>query len=53
MMSEKTVVITETDGKYRVINNGIADFALIGILECIVFDMKTTSRKLEISGEQK
>ncbi len=52
-MSEKTVVITEMDGKYLIKYNGIPDFALIGILECIVFDMKTTSRKLEISSEQK
>jgi mannitol-specific phosphotransferase system IIBC component len=52
-MSEKTVVITEMDGKYLIQNNGIADFALIGILECILFDMKTASRKLEILAEQK
>jgi hypothetical protein len=44
-MNEKTVVITETDGKYRVENNGIPDFALIGILECIVFDMKSAKRE--------
>ncbi len=52
-MSENTVVITEMDGKYLIQNNGIADFALIGILECIVSDMKTISRKLEIPAEQK
>jgi hypothetical protein len=52
-MSEKTVVITEKDSKYLIKNNGVADFALIGILECIVSDMKTISRKLEIPAEQK
>jgi hypothetical protein len=40
-MSEKTVVIAETDDGYLIQNNGISDFALIGILECILFDMKT------------
>ena len=43
-MSEKTVIITESDGKYRIQNNGISEFALIGILECIVFDLKTAKR---------
>jgi hypothetical protein len=50
-MSKKTVVITETeDGKYRIENKGISEFALIGILECIVFDLKTAGRKLDITG---
>lgn len=44
-MNEKTVVITERDGSYQIQNNGISDFALLGILECIVFEMKTASRK--------
>ena len=43
-MSENTVVITERDGKYHITNNGISEFALLGILECIVFDMKTAKR---------
>lgn len=43
-MSEKTVIITESDGNYRIQNNGISEFALIGILECIVFEMKTAKR---------
>ena len=40
-MTERTVVITERDGKYQVQNNGISELALVGILECIVFDMKS------------
>jgi hypothetical protein len=43
--SEKTVVITETDdGRYQIQNNGISEFALIGILECIVFNLKTAGQ---------
>ena len=45
-MNEKTVVITEVNGKYRVENNGFSDFALLGILECIVFDMKNAKHEL-------
>lgn len=48
-MSENTVVITEKDGKYHLQNNGIPQLALIGILECIVFEMKTAGRR-ELSG---
>ncbi len=52
-MSEKTVVITQPeDDKYRIENSGISEFALIGILECIVFDLKTAAarRKAGITG---
>ncbi|HEY8562535.1 MAG TPA: hypothetical protein VIL74_19305 [Pyrinomonadaceae bacterium] len=53
-MNEKTVVITEMDGKYRVENNGISEFALLGILECIVFDLKSAKRAAtEINSEIK
>jgi hypothetical protein len=44
-MSEKSVVITESGGKYQIQNNGMSEFALIGILECIVFDLKTANRQ--------
>ncbi len=44
-MDEKTVIITELDGRYKVENKGISEFALLGILECIVFDMKNAARK--------
>lgn len=40
-MENKTVVITEKDGKYEIQNNGMSEFALLGILECIVFELKT------------
>lgn len=40
-MTKKTIVITEADGEYYLENNGISEFALIGILECIVFEMKS------------
>jgi len=51
-MNEKTVVITEKDGTYQIQNNGISDFALLGILECIVFDMKSDDRR-ELNIAQK
>ena len=44
-MDEKTLLITEEDGTYRIQNNGIAEFALIGILECFLFDLKSANRK--------
>ncbi len=50
-MDDKTVVITEKDGQYEVENSGISEFALIGILECILFDMKT-ARSKELSVKQ-
>jgi hypothetical protein len=50
-MSEKTVVITETSGKYKIQKNEVSDFELIGILECILFDFKSNSRQAE-DGEQ-
>lgn len=42
-MNEKTVVITEKDGAFQIQNNGISELALLGILECIIFDMKSVS----------
>lgn len=57
-MSENTVVITENDGNYHITNNGIPEFTLLGILECIVFEMKTvklqssSSREVITNGEQ-
>lgn len=44
-MSNNTIVITEQDGKYQIQNNGLSEFALLGILECIVFDIKTVKRQ--------
>jgi hypothetical protein len=51
-MSENSVVITEGGGKYQIQNNGIPEFALIGILECIVFDLKTAQRQESSSKEE-
>jgi hypothetical protein len=50
-MDDKTVIITEKDGQYEVENNGISEFALIGILECVLFDMKIARGK-ELSVKQ-
>lgn len=47
-MDEKIVIITEKNGTYQVQNNGISDFALLGILECIVFEMKSVDRKKSV-----
>ena len=51
-MNEQTVVITERDGKYQIQNNGISEFALLGILECIVFDMKSVNRREALVEQQ-
>ncbi len=44
-MSEKTIIITELEGAYRVQNDGLSEFELIGILECLVFEMKSARRQ--------
>jgi hypothetical protein len=44
-MSEKTVVITEKADGYKIENSGMSEFALIGILECILFDLKKAGRR--------
>ena len=51
-MNEKTVVITERDGSYEIQNNGISEFALLGMLECIVFDMKSTRRNATVEQKE-
>jgi hypothetical protein len=50
-MKEHSVVITEKDGKYEIQNNGISEFALLGILESIVFAMKSVNRQISPDGE--
>jgi len=52
-MNDKTIIITEKDGLYSLENNGVSDFALIGILECILFDLKSANRQAEIPELQK
>jgi len=44
-MSEKTIIITESEGTYRVQNDGLSEFEVIGILECLVFEMKSARRQ--------
>ncbi len=51
-MNENTVIISERDGKYEIRNNGVSELALLGILECIVFDMKSAGRQ-HAHGETK
>lgn len=34
------IIITESDGTYELESDGVSDFALIGILECVLFDLK-------------
>ncbi len=46
-MGKNTIVITEKDGKYEIQNSGISEFALIGILECLLFDLKSARRREE------
>lgn len=35
----------ESEGIYRVQNDGLSEFELIGILECLVFEMKSARRQ--------
>jgi hypothetical protein len=41
-MSERALVFKVEDGIYRIENNKISEFELIGILECVFFSIKTT-----------
>lgn len=34
------IIITESDGTYELESDGVSDFTLIGILECVLFDLK-------------
>src|SRR4051812_29177436 len=52
-MNEKTITITEKEGKYSLENNGISDFTLIGILECLLFDLKSADRRAQIPPIQR
>ena len=52
-MGEGTILITEHDGTYQLQNSGISEFALIGILECVLFDLKSASRQASTTGHQK
>ena len=52
-MNEKTIVITETDGKYQIQNNGVSEYALIGILECVLFDLKSANHNKPFAEQAK
>ncbi len=49
-MGEETVTISENEGRYEIKNNGMSEFALIGLLECILFDLKTAGRRISIDN---
>lgn len=51
-MDKKTILITEHDGTYQLQNDGILEFTLIGILECLLFDLKSASRQSSTAGHQ-
>lgn len=47
IMGRNVIVITVDGNKYKVEKNGISDFALIGVLECVAADLKRISRQNE------
>lgn len=51
-MRENKVVITEQNGKYQITNDGIPELTLLGILECIVFEMKSAGRREMPAGTE-
>ena len=46
-MGSNVIVITVDGNKYKIEKNGISDFALIGVMECILTELKGTERKME------
>ena len=44
-MSEKRVIIIESEGNYNIQNDGLSEFELIGILECLVFELKSARQR--------
>lgn len=46
-MGANVIVISVDGNKYKVEKNGISDFALIGVLECVLADMKAARRQQE------
>ncbi len=52
-MSEKTIIIIESEGRYDIQNNGLSEFELIGILESVwgfthFFDLSTGQKRIDI-----
>ena len=52
-MGRNVIVITVEGNQYRVEKNGISDFALIGVLECLISDLKSNRRNLELNPAPK
>lgn len=47
-MGRNVIVITVEGNQYKIEKNGISDFALIGVLECLVSDLKSNRQKFEV-----
>jgi hypothetical protein len=45
-MNTKEITLAERDGRYEVTSGGVDDYALIGILECLLFDLKNANRRV-------
>jgi len=48
-MAANVIVVTVDGNIYKIEKNGISDFALIGVLECILVDLKSVNRQGESS----
>lgn len=48
-MSRNKITIIENDGTFDIEKENLSDFALIGILECVLFDLKAARNKKESS----
>src|SRR5690349_11124476 len=46
-MERSEIIITVEGNQYRVEKNGVSDFALIGVLECLIADLKSNRRNFE------
>jgi FtsZ-binding cell division protein ZapB len=51
-MNEKTITITERDGEYQIQNSGMSEFTLIGMLECILFDLKSAQNRRPLTEQE-
>ena len=52
-MGTNVIVITVDGNLYKIEKNGISDFALIGVLECVLADLKAVNRKGEVKSAPK
>lgn len=51
-MSKKTIVITEDQDTYKIANGGVSNFELIGILECLLLDLKSARPQFAIQPSE-